>query len=253
MDTVRVKVERIDLEQPFYRDIFQTMPRNVDLPMVRERWSIKPATGSDALLRMQDGSVYLSRTAIGRGSAYLCASPLSERSGNLVRHALFATSLLRMAELARPMGRLYSSIGADAVIPVEGIEITGEEAPHLRGPEGIDVVPEVRRAPGSTSLALHDEDLPPGPYALTIGKDTLRMLALNLSRRESNLKAMDPEALTSLLAERGLTSFSVLTEGAEDLPLRLSELDQGRKLWKWFILLALLFLAAETILIRTVR
>ena len=79
------------------------------------------------------------------------------------------------------------------------------------------------------------------------------MLALNLSRRESNLKAMDPEALTSLLAERGLTSFSVLTEGAEDLPLRLTELDQGRKLWKWFILLALLFLAAETILIRTVR
>ena len=261
MDTVQVKVERIDLEQPFYRDIFQAMPRNVDLPMVRERWSIKPAAGSDALLRMQDGSVYLSRTTIDRGSVYLCASPLSEWSGNLVRHALFATSLLRMAELARPMGRLYSSIGADAVIPVEGIDpstssggqLNGEEAPHLRGPDGIDVVPEVRRAPGSTSLALHDEDLPPGPYALTLGKDTLRMLALNLSRRESNLTAMDPEALKSLLAERGLTNFSVLSEGAEDLSLRLTELDQGRKLWKWFILLALLFLAAETILIRTIK
>ena len=78
-------------------------------------------------------------------------------------------------------------------------------------------------------------------------------LALNLARRESDLTALDPEALKALLTERGLTSFSVLTEGADDLSLRLSELDQGRKLWKWFILLALLFLAAETILIRTAR
>lgn len=253
MDTGLVRVERMDLDHPFYRDVFQTLPRNVDLPVVRERWNVRPAAGSDVLLRMQDGSVYLSRTALGRGSVYLCATPLNERAGNLVRHALFATSLLRMAELARPMGRLYSTIGADAVIPVEGLALDGEEAPHLRGPDGMDVVPEVRRVPGSTSLALHDEDLPPGPYALTVGGDTLRMLALNLARRESDLTALDPEALKALLTERGLTSFSVLTEGADDLSLRLSELDQGRKLWKWFILLALLFLAAETILIRTAR
>jgi hypothetical protein len=45
----------------------------------------------------------------------------------------------------------------------------------------------------------------------------------------------------------------VLEDGAGDLSLRLNELDQGRKLWKWFILLALLFLAAEVFLIRHLR
>ncbi len=253
MDTNQVRVERIDLEQPFYRDIFQTMPRNVDLPLVRERWNIRPAAGSDALLRMQDGSVYLARTDRGRGSAYLFATPLAESAGNLTRHALFATSLLRMAELARPMGELYHTIGADAVVTIEGIEMNGEQPPHLLGPDGIDIVPEVRRAPGSTSLALHDEDLPPGPYALTVEKDTLMLLAMNLSRRESDLGAYTVEELKSALEERGLGTFSVMEEGAGDLSLRLAALDQGRKLWKWFIVLALLFLAAETILIRTVR
>ncbi|HRH39949.1 MAG TPA: hypothetical protein PK760_16480, partial [Flavobacteriales bacterium] len=104
LDTSTVKVERIDLEHPFYRDVFTTMPRNVDLPVVHERWRLEPAAGSDALLRMQDGSTFLSRTAVERGSVYLCATPLAERSSNFTRHALFATSLLRMAELARPMG-----------------------------------------------------------------------------------------------------------------------------------------------------
>ena len=45
----------------------------------------------------------------------------------------------------------------------------------------------------------------------------------------------------------------MLEGGSEDLSLRLNELDQGRKLWKWFILFALLFLAAEVFLIRYVR
>lgn len=253
MDTNLVRVDRIDLEQPFFRDIFQTMPRNVDLPVVRERWSIKPAPGSDALLRMQDGSVYLSRTNLGRGSVYLCASALAESAGNLVRHALFATSLLRMAELARPMGSLYHTIGAEAIVPMDGFELDAERPPHLLGPGGIDVVPELRRMPGTTGLVLHDEELPPGCYALAFEHDTLMMLAMNLSRRESDLTAMSVEELKAALEEHGLTSFSVLDEGAGDLSLRLAELDQGRKLWKWFIVLALLFLAAETILIRTVR
>ena len=107
--------------------------------------------------------------------------------------------------------------------------------------------------PGSVGLALHDEELPPGSYALAYEGDTLTLLAMNLSRRESDLAAMPVEELKAALEEHGLTSFSVLDEGAGDLSLRLAELDQGRKLWKWFIVLALLFLAAETILIRTVR
>ena len=35
--------------------------------------------------------------------------------------------------------------------------------------------------------------------------------------------------------------------------MRLNSLDQGTKLWKWFILLALLFLIAEVFLIRYLK
>ena len=253
MDTATVKVDRIDLQEPFYRAIFQTMPRNVELPVVRERWNIRPAVGSDVLLRLQDGAPYLSRSSRAEGSVYLCASPLAEKSSNLTRHSLFATSLLRMAELSRPMGALYHIIGDEARIPLAGIEIPTDEPPHLRGPGGLDLVPEVRRTPGHTDLLLHDQDLPDGPYFVTTGADTVLSVALNLARRESDLQAYTADELKTLLTDRGLTSFSVVESDGNDLSLRLNELDQGRKLWKWFILLALLFLAAEVFLIRYVR
>lgn len=253
VDTGLMKVDRIDLEEPFYRAIFQTMPRNVELPVVRERWSLRPAAGSDILLRLQDGSPWLARTAHGQGSVYLCASPLAEGSSNLTRHSLFATSLLRMAELSRPMGMLYHTIGDEARIPLTGISPNTDEPPHLKGPNGTDLVPEVRRTPGRTDLLLHDTDLPDGPYFITMGADTMQAVALNLARRESDLRTFQVDSLRKELAARGLTSFTVISEADTDLPLRLNELDQGRKLWKWFILFALLFLAAEVFLIRNTR
>lgn len=252
-DTATTKVDRIDLEEPFYREVFSTMPRNVDLPVVRVRHAFVPRPGADVLLRLQDGSPFLSSVRHGRGRVYVCASPLGEAGGSFQRHALLPTSLLRMAELSRPMGRLYHILGEEAIIPLEGLEITGEGAAHLKGPDGIDLVPELRRTPAGNAVVLHDQDLLPGAYALVLGADTLMMLALDLPRTESDLAAWTPGELSAELQQRGLTAFSVLETAPQELSLSLKELDQGVKLWKWFVLAALVFLALEILLIRTQR
>jgi hypothetical protein len=252
-DTTTTKVDRIDLQEPFYREVFSTMPRNVDLPVVRVRHAFQPRAGADVLLRLQDGSPFLSATRSGRGRVYVCAAPLGEAGGTFQRHALFPTSLLRMAELSRPMGTLYHILGEESIIPLEGVTLTGEGAAHLKGPDGIDLVPELRRTPAGNAVVLHDQDLVPGAYALVLGTDTLMMLALDLPRTESDLAAWGVAELAEALKQRGLTAFSVLEAAPQELSLSLKELDQGVKLWKWFVLAALLFLALEILMIRTER
>jgi hypothetical protein len=252
-DTSGIKVERIDLRSPFFRDVFSSMPANVDLPLVRTRYAITPAPAADVLLRLQSGAPFLSATPVGKGRIYLCASPPDVSGGTFSRHALFVTSLLRMAELARPMGALYHIIGDEAAIPVEGTDLASETAPHLKGPDGIDIIPEVRRTLGGTTLVLHDEDLKPGPYAVTVDNDTLAILALDLSRSEGDLAAYTPAQLKDHLAQQGLTGITVLEKTGNELSASLKQLDQGVKLWKWFILAALLFLILEIPLIRATR
>lgn len=252
-DTARMHVERIDLQQPFFREVFTAMPKNVDLPLVRTRFAITPPATADVLLRLQNGAAFLSAVPMQRGRLYLGASPLAAEGGTFTRHALFVTSLLRMAELSRPMGALYHIIGAEAVVPLEGVDIAGEAAPHLKGPDGADLVPEVRRTPGELALVLHDQDLAPGAYALTVDGDTLATLALDLPRNEGDLSAYTPDQLKELLAQRGLGTITVLEKAGNGLAVSLRELDQGTKLWKWFLVAALVFLALEILFIRLAR
>lgn len=252
-DTTGIQVERIDLQSPFFRDVFNSMPANVDLPLVRTRLAISPAPAANVLLRLRSGAVFLSSTPVGKGAVYLCASPLDASGGTFSRHALFVTSLLRMAELARPMGALYHIIGGEAAIPLEGVDLQGDAAPHLKGPEGIDIIPEVRRTVAGAALVPHDGDLRPGPYAVTVDDDTVAMLALDLPRREGDLSAYTPGQLKEELAKHGLTAITVLEKTGSELTPALKDLDQGVKLWKWFILAALVFLVLEIFLIRATR
>lgn len=255
-DTARIKVDRIDLSEPFFRDMFSSMPRNVDLPSVGPRHALLTPAGARVLLRLQDGGAFLAAVPHGRGQVYVCAAPLEGSGGTFTRHALYVTSLLRMAELSRPMGALYHQIGAARGIDLHAGPPSGDAIMHLLGPDGIDLVPELRRSPEGVDLVLHDLDLPDGPYAVVLAgpgaapRDTVQTLALDLSRAESDLTAYRPEEFRALLQQHGLGSVQVMEQGVDELARRLDELDEGRKLWIWCVLLALIFLAAEVALLR---
>jgi hypothetical protein len=75
-------------------------------------------------------------------------------------------------------------------------------------------------------------------------------IALDLSRAESDLAVHTAEDLRAEIERRGLIGFQVLDSGVSDIGLSLDRLDQGVKLWKWAVLLALLFLLTETLLLR---
>jgi hypothetical protein len=222
----------------------------VDLPVVRTHHPLRLTAEGDALLRLQNGEVFLGSVRHGKGTAYVCASSLNERAGTFTAHALFVTSLLRMAELSRPADALYHTIGDGEAIPLQNDPPPGDVAVHLKGPNGIELVPELRRSPAGWSIVLHDLDLPDGPYALTHDTDTLMTLALDLSRTESDLGSYTAEELRTLLEQRGLGNIQVLDSGTSDIALSLDRLDQGVKLWKWAVLLALMFLVIETLLLR---
>jgi Aerotolerance regulator N-terminal len=250
VDTTSTRVERMDLQQPFFRDVFTQLPRNVQLPTVRYRYALRTQAGATTLLRMLNGSPFLSMHRVGKGTVYLCAAPLTDVGGTFTAHALFVTSLLRMAELSRPLEPLYSMLGALQPLVLHNAAPFTNATLQLVNAQGARYTPTCKPTPTGTVVQLDELEMEAGIYAAVQAKDTLAWIALAQPRSESDLRSYAAEELKETLAARGLSTFALAPNGVEQLSVSLATLDQGTPLWTWFVWCALICLVIETLLLR---
>ncbi|MCD4732330.1 MAG: hypothetical protein K8R74_17120, partial [Bacteroidales bacterium] len=61
------------------------------------------------------------------------------------------------------------------------------------------------------------------------------------------------EELVDIIADKGLTTTKIVETAGKPFVQTISEISQGIRLWRWFVLLALAFLLAEILLLRFFR
>jgi hypothetical protein len=90
----------------------------------------------------------------------------------------------------------------------------------------------------------------PGFYEVISVNDRLMPLAFNFSRTESKLSCYAASDLQKIIDNKGEKRISLIDDGGKDLTNQILMGTEGIKLWKLFIILALLFVAAEVALLR---
>jgi hypothetical protein len=107
------------------------------------------------------------------------------------------------------------------------------------------IIPDVRQDGGSTLLYVSDQLHETGLYNLAKQDTTLAIMAFNDNRSESDLDYFDRADLKKVLPEGG----NILL-GKGSLKDAVTQTNLGMQLWKLCIILALIFLAAEILIIR---
>ena len=98
-------------------------------------------------------------------------------------------------------------------------------------------------------MELPKNTLQPGFYSLTLGEQTRATLAFNLDKKESNLEQLTMEEINGAFAyKNNITIFDV--NDADNFSNEVKKNKFGVPLWKYAIILALIFLLAEVLLIR---
>jgi hypothetical protein len=85
---------------------------------------------------------------------------------------------------------------------------------------------------------------------VTLLTNTVSGLAFNFSRKESEMSFFSNNELQENIDQLNLKNVSVINANEGSLINSLKETNTGDKLWKLFIILALLFLLSEIIVIR---
>lgn len=254
-DSTALKVDRVNLQSELMRNVFLEWGERMDLPSVASHFKTVTSarSGREPLLTLADGSSFLSRYPSGKGSVYVLSSPLNDRSTNFQRHALFVPSVYNMA-LNSAGGQVSAEVlGDNSLIPLTAAVDRLENLIMVSLETGERFMPEPVVRGDATGILVHGQVQKDGHYLLMSGKDTLQSVSFNYDRAESALEYLSESEFTEMAERTGIQRFGLVSERTGNIANSVREMQEGKKLWRLFLVLALIFLGIEILLIRLLR
>ena len=255
-DTTDTRISFINLEHPLYANVFDEIPENIDLPYVYQYFPIlvDSRTRHEPLLELQRGGDFLSVFPVDNGKVYLFAVPFDPSFSNFPRHAIFVPTLFKIAVSSIMEEKLYHKIGKNEMITLQNTDLGNEEVLHLKAIDSdFDIIPEVRRGNGSINIFVHEQIRQADNYELLLENKALKGISFNYDRAESEMNFYTKSMLADFIKEKKLRSIQILGSSETSFVQSITEFNQGIRLWKLFVILALLFLLAETLLLRFMK
>lgn len=259
VDTVAVRMKRIDKQLTFYDRVFEKQFANqeenqkIDLPLIKKYFPVLTNTRSEILLKTQGENTLLSLSKINSGKLFQLAMPLSLEYSQIPEHAIFVAVFYQMIMQTQDKKSLYETIGSGQAIEIvfneKENQNLSEEVIHVKQGE-LDWIPEVKRKNKNVFTLINMQWPNDGIFSLEYQKKTIEQLGVNYNRKESDFSIWSNKELMQQIADDKLLNFQILNTSTQQVSSRIIQLDQGISLWKWFVVLAILFIFVETIILR---
>ncbi len=245
---VAAQLAVIPFEHPFYSDFFIKNDGRLQMPFAFKAFTCLPK--GEALMKYRDGSLFMSRISSGNGMMYMFMGGLQMPYTDFANHSLLVPVFYKIAFLSvGQMGQLaYSFQQAQASLKLDFPPKSNVSL--VQGKTRI--IPAQRYVQGKLILELSQENLSPGFYELYHEDSLLTVLAFNYGKSESSMNFYKEEELKVIAAN--YPNVRLLDPGSSETFLStVKAAGLGIPLWRYCILACLVFLLAETLLIRYFR
>ena len=237
----QVELDKPDFQNPFFANVFEE--KSVTLAMPKASRVLNWGNDRSAILKFKNGQPFLSRN----GNVFIMACPLEKEFTDFYNQALFVPVMYRIAASGkRNENRAYYQT-SESLITLRADSLLGEEPVRLIGKQ--EIVPAQRKMNDQLIMEIPKFAITPGFYNAIFQRDTLDLLAFNLDKAESILDQHEGEEVKELLG--GGNNISLFQASSmETFSNDIKKRYLGTPLWKYAIVLALLFLLTEVLLIR---
>lgn len=250
--TTAVQVQNFNLKDVLFREVFLRLPQQLDLPKVNGWYTLEANSGTrgNALINLANDKPLAWKGTFGKGNIIVFATPFSAATSNLVKHALFVPLVLKMGMGKQIPRAMYNQLGAGGVLPLPNNAKKGLYAIRNKTQSW---AADASNQDGRLVLALQQPFEQAGWYEVLPQNESkpLLWLALNDSRQESDLTVWNNQELESMLAT--WPKNQLYTGGELVLKQAISNQLKGVPLWRYCIVLALVFALIEILLLRLLK
>jgi len=238
------ELDKPDFQSPFFANVFEE--KNSSIAMPHAVATLEWGADRDAILKFKNNKPFLSQF----DNTFVLASPLEKKFTDFFANALFVPVMYRIAASGKKTEQpLYYSLTSSLII-IPSDSVSNEEPVKLIGDQ--ELIPSQRQINGKLFLELPKYAVSPGFYEVVNKKDTISQIAFDLDKKESLLQQMTgEEAKAALGGHRSISIFRA--NSAETFGTEIKERYLGKPLWRYAVVLSLIFLLAEVLLIRFLK
>ena len=222
-----LSITNINFDHPLYRIVFEKRVENFQYPVASLHYPLE--SQAPVALSYADNSGFL----VGTQGWYLFTAPLSEASCNFIRSPLVVPTFYEMGKQSLALPDLYYSLGERSEIDIP-IPIAQDQIIEVAR-EDYEFIPLQQSFAKKTRLSFIDNPVADGIYTILVQEDSLKNISFNYPRTESKL------SYSELSENDQLRVASEVDSVFEQLEAE----NRIRELWKWFVILALIFVLAE--------
>ncbi len=232
--TQRVNLERnitdISFSHPIYQNVFEKNVTNFQYPKVSQYYQVK--TNAPSILSLQDKDPFL----FGINGFFAFTASISRENSNFKNSPLIVPTFYNVAANSLKLPKLYYVLENESRVDIP-LKLTKDNILKARKGD-YEFIPQQASFANKVSITFFDNPSEDGIYSLMNAEVPLRNLSFNHAREESQLVYSD---LTNLTAAHKNESIATFFD-------RMQKDSSINELWKWFVILALLFMGIEVLI-----
>jgi hypothetical protein len=253
-DTAARQLGGIEWEHSAFSQVFEEKSEDLQFPMIRGSAHFSRGTriAHTTLLWFRDKSDAITIGPAGDGNLIVAGFPISAQNSEFARDLLFVPLMYGLTINSLPGQKLSYKIGSDSYATLAGQMVPDLSSLNILSADSTrEYIPAATLLPGNrVKFDLTDFFSESGHYLVRSGDKTISALSMNYNRSESAFDFYNPSELEAEIGKNGIRNTSVLEVQSRDFKQVYEEIKHGKKLWKLFLVLALLFIMAEVTIIR---
>jgi hypothetical protein len=246
-NVLRTELDKPDFSNPFFENVFEERTTSLAMPQAVKFLDWGP--DRSAILKFKNEQSFLSRIDQG-GKLFLLASPLQQGFTDFHHHALFVPVMYRIAASGKKNeSRLYYTLTEDFVkLRIDSVH--ADNPIRMAGSD--EIIPAQRKVNNELYLDIPKFSVTQGFYYIVSKQDTVNLIAFNLNKAESLLDQYTGNEIKNQMGNG--SNITIFEAGsAEAFSDEIKARYLGKPLWKYALMLSLVFLLAEVLLIRFLK
>ena len=256
-DTTKQKISGIDFENNFYKNVFRKKEKNAILPEIAGHLQFKDniRTSENRLLWFQNNDIALSVLNYKRGKVWVFSFPLEKKNASFARDVIFVPTIYNIVLNSLPAQEISFTVGKSTfyTIPKNRTINMSSTIEIENVKSGEKFIPVKSSSQRGTRIEFGGQINNDGHYLVKNDDKTVATLAFNFNRKESDLQYVTGSNLKDKLGLHQLKNASVISNVESNFSEIFDELQNGKQLWKLFILLALAAIIAEVLISRLMK